>query len=71
VCTDLRAPHDGVGLLEELLHRLWVLADGHIGLSDRPGLGIDIREEAVAQMPYDEAMAFRQYRHSDGNWSDW
>ena len=59
------------GCFDDLVDHDWVLADGHIGLSDRPGLGIDIREDAVAKMPYDEVMAFRQYRHSDGSWSGW
>ena len=57
-CTLLHGRQ--AGCFDDLVDHDWVLADGHIGLSDRPGLGIDIREDAVAKMPYDEVMAFRQ-----------
>ena len=60
-----------VGCFDDLVEHDWVLNDGHIELNDRPGLGIDVQEDAVAQMPYDEAMAFRHYRHADGSWSGW
>ncbi|MBM4026898.1 MAG: mandelate racemase/muconate lactonizing enzyme family protein [Planctomycetes bacterium] len=49
----------------------WVLKDGFIELNDRPGLGLEIREEAVAAERYDSAMAFRQYRYADGSWKGW
>lgn len=49
----------------------WALDDGHVELNERPGLGIEVDEEAVARMPYERAMAFRQYRHADGSWSGW
>ena len=49
----------------------WALRDGFIELNDRPGLGIDVREEVIAGLSYDEPMAFRQYRHADGSWKGW
>ena len=59
------------GCFDDLVDHDWQLRDGHIELNDRPGLGIDVHEEAVARVPYDQAMAFRQYRHADGSWSGW
>ena len=49
----------------------WVLKDGFIELNDRPGLGLEIREEAVAAEKFNRSMAFRQYRHADGSWKGW
>lgn len=47
------------------------LKDGYVELPDRPGLGIDVKEEHIAKLPYDRRMAFRQYRHADGSWKGW
>ena len=44
--------------------------NSHIQLSDRPGLGIEVKEADVAKAPYEE-MAYRQYRHTDGSWKGW
>jgi len=49
----------------------WVLRDGFIELSDRPGLGVDVREDVLEAVAYDRPMAFRQYRHADGSWKGW
>jgi galactonate dehydratase len=49
----------------------WVLKDGFIELNDRPGLGLEIREEVVAAQKFDRSMDFRQYRHVDGSWKGW
>jgi galactonate dehydratase len=49
----------------------WVLRDGFIELNDRPGLGIDVDEDALARLRYDRPMLFRQYRHADGSWKGW
>lgn len=49
----------------------WVLKDGYIELNDRPGLGIEIREDVVATGSFDRSMDFRQYRHADGSWKGW
>ncbi len=47
------------------------LVDGHVRLSDRPGLGIRVKEADVAKLPYDAEMSYRQYRHADGSWKGW
>ena len=47
-----------------------VVEDSHIRLSDRPGLGVEVKEADVAKAPYEE-MAYRQYRHADGSWKGW
>ncbi|MDE0293785.1 MAG: mandelate racemase/muconate lactonizing enzyme family protein [Bryobacterales bacterium] len=45
--------------------------NGFIELNDRPGLGIGVKEEHIAQLPYDESMSYRQYRNADGSWKGW
>ena len=45
--------------------------NGHIELNDRPGLGVDVRENHIASLPYDRNMPYRQYRHADGSWKGW
>jgi len=47
-----------------------IVKDSYIQLSDRPGLGIDVKEADVARAPYEE-MEYRQYRHADGSWKGW
>ena len=48
----------------------WQLRDGHVELSDRPGLGVEVREADIAKLPY-EPLPYRQYRHFDGSWKGW
>ncbi len=48
----------------------WVIKDGYINVSDRPGLGLEVKERDIAKLPY-EPMAYRQYRHEDGSWKGW
>ena len=38
------------------------MADGYVNVSDRPGLGIDVKEADIAVMDWDP-MPYRQYRH--------
>ncbi len=47
------------------------LVDGHVRLSDRPGLGIRVKEADIAKLRYDAEMSYRQYRHADGSWKGW
>ena len=47
------------------------LEDGYVLLPDRPGLGIEVKEDQVARLPYAERMSYRQYRHADGSWKGW
>jgi galactonate dehydratase len=47
-----------------------VVEESHIRLSDRPGLGVEVKEADVAKAPYED-MAYRQYRHADGGWKGW
>ena len=48
----------------------WQIADGYLNVSDRPGLGLEVKEADIAKLPH-EPMAFRQYRHEDGSWKGW
>lgn len=48
-----------------------MLKDGFVNVSERPGLGIEVKEADVAKLPYDQRMPFRQYRHADGSWKGW
>lgn len=47
------------------------LEDGFVNLPDRPGLGIEVKEQDVAKLPYDKRMSYRQYRNADGSWKGW
>lgn len=47
------------------------LEDGFVNLPDRPGLGIEVKEQDIAKLPYDKRMTYRQYRHADGSWKGW
>ena len=47
-----------------------VVNNSYIQLSDRPGLGLEVKEADVAKATYEE-MAYRQYRHADGSWKGW
>jgi len=48
----------------------WVIKDGYINISERPGLGIEVKEQDIAKLPY-EPLPYRQYRHADGSWKGW
>jgi len=48
----------------------WKIKDGYVNVTDRPGLGVDVKESDVEKLPY-EPMAYRQYRHQDGSWKGW
>ncbi len=48
----------------------WRIEDGYINVSDRPGLGLEVKEADIAKLPF-QPMAFRQYRHADGSWKGW
>ena len=48
----------------------WHIEDGYINVSDRPGLGLEVKEADIAKLPL-EPMSFRQYRHADGSWKGW
>ena len=47
---------------EEIAHEPWRVRDGMIELTDTPGLGIDLDEDALAKFPYE---AFPQRRLGD------
>ncbi len=55
----------------EFVDHDFLLKDGFVQLSDRPGLGIEVKEDVIASMPYDESMPYRQYRNADGSWKGW
>lgn len=48
----------------------WRIADGHITLSEAPGLGVTVKAQDIEGLPY-EPMPYRQYRHADGSWKGW
>ncbi|MCH2202339.1 MAG: hypothetical protein MK102_10235 [Fuerstiella sp.] len=47
------------------------LNDGFVNLPDRPGLGIEVKEQDIAKLPYNKRMTYRQYRNADGSWKGW
>ena len=48
----------------------WKIEDGYISVSDAPGLGVEVKESDIAELPY-EPLPYRQYRHEDGSWKGW
>ena len=48
----------------------WRIKDGYINVTDRPGLGVEVKESDLAHLPC-EPMSFREYRHEDGSWKGW
>ena len=48
----------------------WRIADGHISLSEAPGLGVLVKAGDIEKLPY-EPLPYRQYRHADGSWKGW
>ena len=58
----------GAGILTES----WQVADGHIELPDRPGLGIEIDEAEVSRrVSYREELGGEHYHDADGSVADW
>ena len=55
----------GNRFIEELLRGPLVVTDGHLDLGDRPGLGIELDEDAVADMRFADPS-----RIPDGNYCD-
>ena len=43
----------------------WRIKNVYLNVTDRPGLGIEVKEKDIAKMPY------RQYRNKDGSWKGW
>ena len=56
---------------DEFVDHDFQLQEGFIKLVNRPGLGIDVKEQDMAKLPYDRRMKYRQYRHADGSWKGW
>ena len=48
----------------------WIVQDGYVNVPQRPGLGIEVKEQDIAGFPY-EPLPYRQYRHADGSWKGW
>jgi len=48
----------------------WSIADGYINVSDAAGLGVTVKEQDIAGLPY-VPMPYRQYRYADGSWKGW
>ena len=48
----------------------WVVEDGHINVTDAPGLGIVVKEADIAKLPF-TPMAYRHYRRGAGSWKGW
>ena len=60
------------GLGEGLLTEPWEVVDGHIDLPTRPGLGMDIHEDDLADEPrYEEEVGGEYFYENDGSVADW
>ena len=62
--------HFYLSIYDRYVEHDWRVEDGHIAVSDAPGLGVEVKEADLAALPY-EPMAYRQYRHADGSWKGW
>lgn len=54
----------------EFVEHDWKVKDGYVNMSDKPGLGVEVKEQDIAKLPYKQ-LEFRQYRHADGSWKGW
>ena len=59
-----------LSLFDRCVEHDWTIKDGHVNLSDAPGLGILVKESDLDNLPY-EPLPYRQYRHADGSWKGW
>lgn len=56
----------------EILKENWKVVDGHIELPDKPGLGIEIDEQAISERaPYREELGGEHFYDTDGSVADW
>lgn len=55
---------------DRVLKEPWTVKDGHLEVPDRPGLGVDIDEEALAASPHRPAGIPRGAWHADGSVAD-
>ncbi len=62
--------HSWLALFDRYAEHSWVVREGHIAVDETPGLGIQIKEQDLARLPY-EPLPYRQYRHMDGSWKGW
>jgi galactonate dehydratase len=60
-----------VSLGENLLVEPFVLEDGHVKVSSKPGLGIEVDEGKLDQLIYDGKWRTPELRHADGAVADW
>ncbi len=56
---------------EGYLKEPFVVKDGYIELSDKPGLGIELDDEAIADKLYDGSWETPRFWHADGSVADW
>ena len=54
----------------EVFHWDWRFEDGYLRAGDRPGIGVDIDEDAAARYPYQRAY-LPVSRRLDGSVGDW
>ena len=55
---------------DEVVTNPVAVRDGHAALPDRPGLGIEVNEEAAARHPFAPEVLMQSY-HRDGSVADW
>ncbi len=56
----------------DILRENWKVVDGHIELPEKPGLGIEIDEQAISERaPYREELGGEHFYDTDGSVADW
>lgn len=61
---------DWFGRFGDFVEHDWRVRGGYLELSDRPGLGVEVKEADIARRSY-QPLPYRQYRHADGSWKGW
>lgn len=60
-----------VTLGEGYLKEPFVVEDGHIAVSDKPGLGIELDDDAIAAKVFDGTWQTPTFWHDDGSLTEW
>jgi galactonate dehydratase len=55
---------------DQVLREAWTVEKGHLHVPDRPGLGVELDEEAISANPYRPRSARRNALGADGAVAD-
>lgn len=70
-CTPNFFCQEHMTLGRGLLREPFIVKDGHITVSDQPGLGVEIDENALVKLAGDGKWETPQFRLADGSFAEW